>query len=243
MVKSKKPAKKAVAQMITVTKNGPYRVAGSLPLSKQIMVPGKDGDPIRWKEGERSRTQDEYFLCRCGGSKGKPYCDSSHMKNRFNGKETASRKKYIQQAERIPGPKLLLTDAEALCSAARFCHLAGGTWKLTEDSDDKKSRKLAIQTACDCPSGRLVAWDKKTKKAIERKFKPSIGLIEDPGAGVSGPIWARGMIQLVSSDGSRYEKRNRMTLCRCGGSKNKPFCDGNHMDARFNDGDKSLKKK
>jgi CDGSH-type Zn-finger protein len=136
-----------------------------------------------------------------------------------------------------------LTDAIPLCALARFCDLASGTWKLTEDSADPKCRKLAIQTACNCPSGRLVVWDKKTKKPIEPKLAKSISLIEDPSAGVSGPIWVKGGVQLVSCDGTKYEIRNRMTLCRCGKSDNKPFCDGSHIDAGFNDGDKSLKRK
>ena len=46
---------------------------------------------------------------------------------------------------------------------------------------------------------------------------------------------------IESADGKKYEIRNRVTLCRCGKSNNKPFCDGNHLQSRFNDGDKSLK--
>ncbi|HEY0196583.1 MAG TPA: CDGSH iron-sulfur domain-containing protein, partial [Methanobacterium sp.] len=44
-----------------------------------------------------------------------------------------------------------------------------------------------------------------------------------------------------SADGYVYEVRNRVTLCRCGQSENKPFCDGTHMEIGFNDGDESLK--
>ena len=40
--------------------------------------------------------------------------------------------------------------------------------------------------------GRLVVWDKKTGKAIEPKFEPWLGLIEDTDKKVSGPIWVRG---------------------------------------------------
>ncbi len=39
-----------------------------------------------------------------------------------------------------------------------------------------------------------------------------------------------------SATGKTYERRNRVTLCRCGRSVNKPFCDGSHLP--FRDGDK-----
>jgi CDGSH-type Zn-finger protein len=43
----------------------------------------------------------------------------------------------------------------------------------------------------------------------------------------------RGGIAVVSADGEQYEVRNRMTLCRCGASSNKPFCDGTHASIKF----------
>ncbi|UCF09264.1 MAG: CDGSH iron-sulfur domain-containing protein, partial [Thermoplasmata archaeon] len=45
-----------------------------------------------------------------------------------------------------------------------------------------------------------------------------------------GPIWVRGRIPIESADGHIYEIRNRVTLCRCGWSSNKPFCDSSHLD-------------
>jgi CDGSH-type Zn-finger protein len=129
-----------------------------------------------------------------------------------------------------------LTDAEELCATARFCHRAGGTWKLVKNSDDLESKEIAITEACDCPSGRLVAWDKKSGKAIEPEFQPSIGLVEDPEKRVSGPIWVKGVVPIESSSAQKYEIRNRVTLCRCGASENKPFCDGRHIDIEFDDG-------
>jgi CDGSH-type Zn-finger protein len=170
-----------------------------------------------------------------------PFCDGMHSRIKFDGTELASREKYIEQAEVIKGPGLDLTDAGDLCAGAGFCDRAGGTWNLVENSDDPKSKKIAIQQACDCPSGRLVVWDKKTGKAIEPKFNPSISLIEDPNQKISGPLWIKGNVQIESSDGKKYEKRNRVTLCRCGKSKNMPFCDGTHIDINFNDGDDSVK--
>jgi CDGSH-type Zn-finger protein len=46
----------------------------------------------------------------------------------------------------------------------------------------------------------------------------------------------RGGIRIVSATGEVYEVRNRVTLCRCGSSRNKPFCDGTHVRTRFSDG-------
>jgi hypothetical protein len=84
-----------------------------------------------------------------------------------------------------------------------------------------------------CPAGRLVAVDKASGKMIEENLPVSIGLIEDPVEDCSGPIWLRGGISLTSADGSQYELRNRMTVCRCGASQNKPFCDGSHGSIKF----------
>ena len=44
-----------------------------------------------------------------------------------------------------------------------------------------------------------------------------------------------GGAQLTAGDGTAYEVRNRMTLCRCGASANKPFCDGTHTEVGFAD--------
>jgi len=85
----------------------------------------------------------------------------------------------------------------------------------------------------DCPAGRLVAWDKKTGRPIEPHFEPSIVLIEDPKMKCSGPIWVRGGIPVIGAEGFAYEIRNRVTLCRCGASSNKPFCDAKHLQIRF----------
>jgi CDGSH-type Zn-finger protein len=40
-------------------------------------------------------------------------------------------------------------------------------------------------------------------------------------------------VSLIAADGFAYETRNRVTLCRCGQSQNKPFCDGAHASIKF----------
>ena len=213
---------------VRVSKDGPYLVSGGIPLTKQIIGIDAAGDSYKWSEGQKCPSKDNYALCRCGRSKNKPFCDGTHNKVNFDGTETASREPYLNQAERIDGPALELTDAVELCASARFCERAGGIWNLTEQSEDSEAKRIAIEEAGNCPSGRLVVWDKNGKD-IEPKFEPSIGVVEDPQKGMRGPIWVRGGIPVESADGSVYEIRNRVTLCRCGKSSNKPFCDGSHV--------------
>jgi CDGSH-type Zn-finger protein len=45
----------------------------------------------------------------------------------------------------------------------------------------------------------------------------------------------RGGVPVIGAEGFRYEIRNRVTLCRCGVSQNKPFCDGSHAKVGFSD--------
>jgi CDGSH-type Zn-finger protein len=222
---------------IKVTKDGPYIVTGRIPMTKQKIIADNKGISLRWEEGVAYPLEEQYALCRCGQSSTKPYCDDKHIEIEFYGNETASRDKYLDRAKKLQGPDLLLTDAQRLCATGRFCDRASGAWKLTKDSQNPNSRETAIQEAGDCPSGRLVAWDKKTGQAIEPEFSPSIGLIHGPKAGLGGPIWVRGGIPIEACDGTQYEIRNRVTLCRCGRSDNKPFCDSTHVLVDFSDED------
>jgi CDGSH-type Zn-finger protein len=214
---------------VKITKDGPYLVTGGVPLSEQSICVDKDGQCHGWKEGKKYPTQETYALCRCGQSGNLPFCDGTHTKIQFDGTEQAVDTPYVEQATEIEGPGLRLTDARKFCSAARFCDRAGGIWKLTVQSSNPDARQKAIEEAKDCPSGRLVTWD-QDGKAIEPDFEQSIGLVEDTQAGKMGPIWVRGGIPIESADGKTYEIRNRVTLCRCGKSSNKPFCDGSHLE-------------
>ena len=229
---------------ITVSKDGPYVISGNIPLSMQVIVPNKEGLSWDWKEAKKIATdQSGYSLCRCGQSKNKPFCDSSHTKMRFDGTERATRRPYIRQAEVFDGPALTLSDAEELCAFARFCDPGGQIWNLIEQTDDPKTRELVIREANHCPAGRLVVRDKKSQEEIENALPPSIGVVEDPALGVSGPLWVRGGIRIESQDGKPYEIRNRVTLCRCGASSNMPFCNGSHASIKFNDGMYSFSKR
>lgn len=221
---------------IKVIENGPYIVSGDIPLNKEVAVLGDDKEPESWKQTESILSQGCYSLCRCGKSSKLPFCDGTHNKSGFDGTETANRKNFSEMSERIVGPELALDDAQCFCSIARFCHPGGDTWTLTEKSSDPAAKALAVKEACNCPSGRLVAIDKATGKPIEPELTPSISVTDDTRHKVSGPLWVKGGIQVEAADGYQYEVRNRVTLCCCGESKNKPFCNGAHIKKKYGKG-------
>jgi len=139
----------------------------------------------------------------------------------------------FKQAKVFDGPGIRLSDVPSLCAASRFCHRAGGIWRLLPRSDDPQVQKTVVEEACNCASGALVALDKKSGKPIDPVLDQALSIVEDPKEGISGPIRVKGGVTLESADGKRYEARNRVALCRCGKSRNKPFCDGTHVSTRF----------
>ena len=224
--------KPGTTQKITIQKNGPYLVTGFVPLF-ETHIENRRGLNEYHKVKEYPRVE-QYKLCRCGHTSTPPFCDGSHSTTAFNGTETAQRRPYMQRAREQRGPALILMD-DNRCALARFCHKEhGDAWELTEKSDNTRLREEAIQAACDCPSGRLVAID-ELGNAIEPDFEPSIEILQDIAYGVSAPIFVKGYIPIESADGFVYERRNRVTLCRCGKSRNKPFCDATHVDIGYKD--------
>lgn len=217
---------------IKVTHQGPYEVSGLKHVSKESIVPNEEGASWEYApEGEEENGEEPMALCRCGHSKHAPFCDGSHEKANWDGEETASFEPIKAGAEVFPGPNLTLFDNQAYCAYARFCDAKGRIWNLVEEGTPETDR-LAIREAFHCPAGRLMIYQ-NDGTALEPDLEPEISALEDPKIGCSGPLWVKGGIQVESEDGRDYELRNRQTLCRCGQSANKPFCDGSHASIHF----------
>lgn len=220
---------------IKVTKDGPYLVFGSPTIRQEIITPNEEGSSWEYTKGKVYKTdQAPVALCRCGRSKTKPFCDGCHEKKGFDGTETAPIKPILESAKEYKGVNYTLFDNELYCAFARFCDAFGQVWNFIQNGDALSDR-VARHEACACSSGRLMLKDNKTGQFIEPDFEPSIGVLEDPAIECSGPLHAKGGIGVISEDGKSYEVRNRQTLCRCGCSHNKPFCDGTHAAIQFSD--------
>ena len=210
---------------IDVTEDGPYRVYGGIPVRPVRIVETEWGEPVDVDEGELLPTGSRYALCRCGQSRTKPFCDESHLSSGFDGTETADRAPRATRARQVRGRGIAFTDDQTLCTHAGYCtRRTTDVWDMVADSDDPEVRAQMATMISFCPSGRL---------ALEPPADPG-----EPGIFLEadGPIWVKGAVQLRAADGTLYEVRGRMALCRCGASRNKPFCDDSHVEVDFRDG-------
>lgn len=215
-------------KLIRIMENGPYFVSRNVHLDQIAIESDSQGVGLGWGDGEYYHPEGDYYLCRCGHSKKKPFCDGSHITVHFVGQEVAALTPYEESATRLQGPELTLLDQENLCAGARFCTRGKTIWHHILHTDKLGYKKLAIYEATLCPSGRLTVVRENGEK-IEPALAARISLIQDPARNCRGPLFVQGGLPIEGADGRRYEVRNRVTLCRCGASRNMPFCDGNHL--------------
>lgn len=222
---------------IKIQENGPYLVYGKPVLKQEFITQNEEGSSWEYKDGKTfSMEGDEPIaLCRCGRSKNAPFCDGTHETCGFRGKETATHEPFEKNAKEYKGPNYTLLDPEAYCAFARFCDAFGQVWNLVSVGKEETDM-LAVREATHCPAGRLMIRHNATGTMIEPKFEKSIGVIEDPKLKCSGPLYVKGGIKIEGADGKTYAIRNRVALCRCGESPQKPFCCGTHASIKYKDG-------
>lgn len=213
-------------QQVKVAEGGPYVVSGNVPLTVKTPVMSEHGEPLTWKTGAAAETGDRFLLCRCGASSNKPFCDGTHARTEWDGADGAPANAYADRAKSVGGEGLEIFDDRPTCVHAGFCgNQVTNVWKMAEQTGDSRIRAQAMAMVERCPSGALTyAVD---GEQIEPDLPAEIAVIPD------GPLWVSGGIAVERSDGTRLETRNRVTLCRCGHSGQKPLCDGSHKEAGF----------
>jgi CDGSH-type Zn-finger protein len=218
---------------IVIEKNGPYWVQGDVPLVRKRQVVSEYGEPLTWeKEGVIPTDEGEYWLCRCGQSRNKPFCDSSHRRVKFDGTETADTGLSEERRRTFRGgTRLIVRKDPTLCMEAGFCGMARAALAdYVAASDDTQARSLAIAMVERCPSGaltyRIEADDPDIEPDLPQQIADATEITSD--GPIAGPLWVTGGIPIERSDGQLLETRNRVTLCNCGGSSIKPLCDGTH---------------
>ena len=213
-------------KQIRIMPNGPYLVHGDVPLRSKQQITSEHGEPLTWRTGDTQETNVPYALCRCGGSDNKPFCDGTHARQDFDGTETAPTDAYASRASRLGGTNITVFDDRGICQHAGFCgNKASNIWKMVGDTEDSVVRGQVMAMIERCPSGAL------TFEVDGAALEPDLPV--EVAATENGPLWVTGSVPVERSDGESFETRPRVTLCRCGESKNKPLCDGTHNEIGF----------
>lgn len=217
---------------IEATSDGPYGVYGRVDLVR-VGVDTQDGHASEWRTGEAvdvsGQVDDEgtYWLCRCGQSSAKPFCDGSHNKG-FDGAEAAPTGSYEARAKVLQGEGVQVRDDRGICEHAGFCTRSDtNVWKMVGSQDEGELADM-VEMIHRCPSGALTHREHSGAADTEPDLPQRIAVVDD------GPLFVTG-VEVARADGEPIETRARMTLCRCGASKIKPLCDGSHADVGFRD--------
>ena len=166
-------------------------------------------------------------LCRCGGSMNKPFCDGAHKRSGFTGARVSDGSK--DKVRSHAGAGITIHDNRTVCYHAARC-IAGlpavfkpGTRPWIEPASAPAQQLMEVVRTC--PSGALSYSVEGAERPPER-WAPSITVVKD------GPYAVLG-VELAGVAFAQGVPRERYTLCRCGASKNKPFCDGSHHEIGF----------
>jgi CDGSH-type Zn-finger protein len=211
---------------IEVMPHGPYEVSGDVPLHPKTIIRSEKGEALTWSTADEIKHPPTYLLCRCGQSDNKPFCDGSHGFDLFKGTESASTNTLEERVEIHDGPGLRVMKDGELCQHAGFCTNKVRTWfDMVPDTDDQQVRVQLLGMIEHCPSGAL------SYELEGEPIEPDLPVAISPTT--DGPLFVSGGIDIERTSGELMETRNRVTLCRCGQSSNKPLCDGTHFDIEF----------
>ena len=234
---SEKPESELDILKIVIMQNGSYHVFGNAPLVHKTQVVSEYGEPLTWQkdrvyEVKKKEGYAFYGLCRCGLSNNNPFCDLSHREAGFDGTETANTQTTETRSMKIPhGTAITVMKDPSLCMASGFCGLRdAGMNQLVAGTKDTLVRSLVMAMVERCPSGAITYRIDEAGPIIEPDLPVQIAVTTEitSDGPIEGPLWVTGNIPIERSDGQPFETRNRVTLCNCGHSDEKPLCDGTH---------------
>jgi CDGSH-type Zn-finger protein len=185
-------------------------------------------------KGENLQNSGSMFLCRCGQSGKKPFCDGKHTKAGFSGKNIRKERNEKYETYEFAGKELTVVDNIGACCHAGFCVKGAPDTFFSWEGDkrisnpDNTDKDTIIKTVRKCPSGSLAY---KLDSKLEDHYFSTTAII----ASQNGPLEIQGSPELKDPDNAKPQSKEHYTLCRCGASENKPFCDGKHSKVGFVD--------
>jgi CDGSH-type Zn-finger protein/truncated hemoglobin YjbI len=216
----------ALPPELRIARNGPYLVT-SVPRLVDYL-------------GAETRPAPQLALCRCGQSALKPLCDGSHARIGFT--DAKDPKRVPDHRDTYPGQQATIFDNRGICQHSGLCTdrlpavFRTGAEPFVAPSGGRLDE--IIRAVRDCPSGALsYALDNTEARAQvdwDDTRPPAIQVTKD------GPYRITGQITLAGATGQPEARaagasREHYALCRCGQSRNKPFCSGMHWYVGFRD--------
>jgi CDGSH-type Zn-finger protein len=217
---------------ITIKPWGPYKVEGPIPLVRKIQVVSEFGEPLNWQKTADLKSEGPYELCRCGHSREKPFCDATHCDIDFEGTETARTDTFVErQKVDERGKGIVVKSDHSLCMNSGFCGNRNTNIRKMVPGTEEPAVRAEIMAMIDrCPSGTYSYSITRDGADIEADLPVQIAVTDEVTSEgvIEGPLWVTGYIEVERADKKLFETRNRVTLCNCGESCNKPLCDGTH---------------
>lgn len=146
----------------------------------------------------------------------------------MNAAEASATQPQSPKIETAEGRDVVISFAADRCIHARFCVLQQpGVFKANVvgawiDPDAATTTEGLVAVAQNCPSGAI---QYRRKDGVPEEAPPPVNLIQ---LRENGPLAFRGALSIDDNSIG-----TRATLCRCGASNNKPFCDSSHKTIEF----------
>ena len=202
--------------------NGPYYLLNDMQPKVIANIQTASGEPCSTVTG--------VALCRCGASNNKPFCDGSHGKVGFTDEREADGS--LDKRDSYAGRQITIHDNRAVCAHAGVCtDKLASVFKYGEEpwiDPDGAAVDDIISTIEACPSGAL-SYSIDDVEHGDQDRQPMVTIAKD------GPYVVTGGIELLEQSFGEGASKEHYTLCRCGASRNKPFCDGSHWRIGFKD--------
>lgn len=203
---------------ITLKPNGPIMLSA-------------EGEPfpvLHSATGEDIHPTKNVFLCRCGASGNKPYCDGSHVAAGYTDANRCDRDALLDAA----APGITVHFNRAICSGAGECVRSLPAVFVSGAKDWIRpagaSVDEVIATVRRCPSGALT-YTRDGQTVTRDEPQVSVRIV------ANGPYEITGPVEFEAPRWSRNASRTCFALCRCGKSANAPFCDYSHGEQGWQD--------
>jgi CDGSH-type Zn-finger protein len=176
------------------------------------------------------KTDETIALCRCGQSSNKPYCDGTHTKTGF--KSINHKQGLENKRDSYAGKQITIHDNRSICAHAGYCtDSLSSVFRMKQEpwiDPDAATNEEIIAAIQKCPSGAL---SYTIDNAEHHNQNNDAGIFIAP----NGPYVVTGCPDLHDTAWAEGATKQQFTLCRCGASNNKPFCDGSHWSIEFRD--------